>query len=112
LCLWQPTDRLKSEEELAREEKERLEKLEMERLQRMRGFKEDIVPERQHRSADDLDDGFVFNVYEFSYLMFGSISVAEYSCIVVPSAYACCRCVYILLFSCHCSFHIFTHMAG
>jgi nucleolar protein 14 len=58
----QPSDRLKSEEELAREEKERLEKLEMERLQRMHGFKEDFVPERKHRSADDLDDGFVYNI--------------------------------------------------
>jgi len=65
LYLRQPTDRLKSEEELVREEKEKLEKLEMERLQRMHGFKEDLVPERQHRSADDLDDGFVFNMYEF-----------------------------------------------
>ncbi|XP_021939078.1 nucleolar protein 14 homolog [Zootermopsis nevadensis] len=53
-----PLDRLKSEDELAREEKERLEKLERERLQRMRGLKEDLVPERKHRSADDLDDGF------------------------------------------------------
>lgn len=59
----------------------------MERLQRMHGFKEDLVPERQHRSADDLDDGFVFNVYEFSYLMFGSIVVAMYRCIVVPPVY-------------------------
>jgi len=88
LCLQQPTDRLKSEEELAREEKERLEKLEMERLQRMHGFKEDLVPERrQHRSADDLDDGFVFDVYEFSYLMFGFIVVAVDRCIVVPPIY-------------------------
>jgi nucleolar protein 14 len=61
LILLQPSDRLKSEEELAREEKERLEKLEMERLQRMHGFKEDLLPETKHRSADDLDDGFVFN---------------------------------------------------
>jgi hypothetical protein len=60
--LLQPSDRLKSEEELAQEEKERLEKLEMERLQRMHGFKEDFVPERKHRSADDLDDGFVYNI--------------------------------------------------
>ena len=84
MCLRQPTDRLKSEEELAREERERLEKLEMERLRRMHGFKEDLIPERQHRSADDLDDGFVFNVYEFSCLMFGFIVVAIYRCIVVP----------------------------
>jgi hypothetical protein len=61
----QPSDRLKSEEELAREEKERLEKLEMERLQRMHGLKEDFVPERKHRSADDLDDGFVYNILTF-----------------------------------------------
>jgi hypothetical protein len=65
LFLLQPSDRLKSEEELAREEKEKLEKLEMERLQRMHGFKEDFVPERKHRSADDLDDGFVFNISTF-----------------------------------------------
>jgi hypothetical protein len=63
----QPSDRLKSEEELAREEKERLEKLEMERLQRMHGFKEDLLPETKHRSADDLDDGFVFNLYDTSF---------------------------------------------
>jgi hypothetical protein len=87
LSLWQPTDRLKSEEELAREEKERLEKLEMERLQRMHGFKEDLVPERQHRSADDLDDGFVLNVNEFTYLMFGFIVMAVYSCIGAPHVY-------------------------
>ncbi|XP_069679275.1 nucleolar protein 14 [Periplaneta americana] len=53
-----PSDRLKSEEELAKEEKERLEKLESERLQRMHGFKDEAVPEKKHRSADDLDDGF------------------------------------------------------
>jgi hypothetical protein len=28
----------------------------------MHGFKEDFVPERKHRSADDLDDGFVYNI--------------------------------------------------
>lgn len=87
MCLWQPTDRLKSEEELAQEEKEKLEKLEMERLQRMHGFKEGLVPGKQHRSADDLDDGFVFNVNGFSYLMFGFIVVAVYSCNVVPPVY-------------------------
>jgi hypothetical protein len=27
----------------------------------MHGFKEDLVPERKHRSADDLDDGFVLD---------------------------------------------------
>jgi hypothetical protein len=50
---------------LAREEKERLEKLELERLQRMHGLKEDFVPEKKHRSADDLDDGFVYNTLTF-----------------------------------------------
>ncbi|XP_055850814.1 nucleolar protein 14 homolog [Episyrphus balteatus] len=51
------SDRLKSEEELARIEKERLEKLENERLARMRdGESTDEKP--NHRSADDLDDGY------------------------------------------------------
>ncbi|KAK9501496.1 hypothetical protein O3M35_012211 [Rhynocoris fuscipes] len=56
-----PSDRLKSESELAAEEARKLRELEEERLRRMKG--EDLeVPEakkrKQHRSADDLDDGF------------------------------------------------------
>ncbi|XP_053560171.1 nucleolar protein 14 [Bombina bombina] len=55
-----PCDRMKSEEELAKEEKERLEKLEADRLRRMRG--EDKETKRpKHISADDLMDDFIIN---------------------------------------------------
>ncbi|XP_050310723.1 nucleolar protein 14 homolog [Anthonomus grandis grandis] len=54
------SDRLKTEDEIAKEEKERLEKLEQERLERMRGFTENNPKSGpNHRSADDLDDDFV-----------------------------------------------------
>ena len=58
-----PTDRLKTEEEVALEEKEKLEKLEGERLKRMRDDNEgdeDIDKSRSKRAprADDLDDDF------------------------------------------------------
>ncbi|CAG9865034.1 unnamed protein product [Phyllotreta striolata] len=54
------SDRLKTEEELAKEEKETLEKLEEERLQRMN--KDDkTTTQINHRSADDLDDNFVYS---------------------------------------------------
>lgn len=52
------SDKLKSDEEIAKEEKQRLEKLELERLKRMKGFENDGIV--KHRSADDLDDGFDF----------------------------------------------------
>lgn len=52
-----PADKLKSEEELARIEKQKLEKLERERLARMNG--EDGEVKGKHRSADDLDDGYL-----------------------------------------------------
>uniref|UniRef100_A0A5F9CJ22 NOP14 nucleolar protein n=1 Tax=Oryctolagus cuniculus TaxID=9986 RepID=A0A5F9CJ22_RABIT len=59
----QPSNRMKTEEELAREEQERLRKLEADRLRRMRGRDEgDSRKEPQHASADDLDDGFVLDV--------------------------------------------------
>ncbi|XP_078047540.1 nucleolar protein 14 homolog l(3)07882 [Augochlora pura] len=53
-----PSDKLKSEEEIVREEKEKLEALEAERLARMKGFVTDSNNEIRHKSADDLDDGF------------------------------------------------------
>lgn len=53
-----PTDRLKSEEEIIKEEKEKLEALEADRLARMKGFISDSNAEPKHKSADDLDDGF------------------------------------------------------
>lgn len=52
-----PGDKLKSADEIARIEKEKLEKLEADRLKRMMGdndFNKKVI---QHRSADDLDDG-------------------------------------------------------
>lgn len=55
-----PSDRLKSEDEIVREEKEKLESLERDRLERMRG---DVKPSqgKNHRSADDLDDNFEYD---------------------------------------------------
>ncbi|KAM7363330.1 nucleolar protein 14 homolog l(3)07882 [Cochliomyia hominivorax] len=57
------TDKLLSEEDLAKKEKERLEKLEHERMKRMRadGEEEEETQKLQHRSADDLDDGYFAN---------------------------------------------------
>ncbi|XP_014478490.1 PREDICTED: nucleolar protein 14 homolog [Dinoponera quadriceps] len=52
-----PSEKLKSEEQLIQEEKERLETLEADRLARMKGFVS--ANEHKHRSADDLDDGFL-----------------------------------------------------
>ncbi|KAM8940419.1 nucleolar protein 14 [Pelodytes ibericus] len=58
----QPTERLKSEEEVAREEQERLQKLEADRLRRMRGGEDDKNTKKaKHISADDLMDGFVLD---------------------------------------------------
>lgn len=57
-----PGDKLKSADEIARAEKEKLEKLEADRLKRMKGEGDTkVVP---HRSADDLDDGFSFVPFE------------------------------------------------
>lgn len=55
----EPTEKLKTEEDLARIEKEKLEKLEKERLQRMKGDEEiEEEAKSNYRSADDLDDGY------------------------------------------------------
>ena len=55
-CL-QATDRLKTPEELAKKEKERLDALEADRQRRMKGITDDEKP--THVSADDLNDGYV-----------------------------------------------------
>lgn len=57
------SDRLKTDEELAVEEKERLEKLEADRIRRMKGILEEDTTDqkRTHASADDLDDGFILD---------------------------------------------------
>ncbi|KAM0726823.1 Nucleolar protein 14 [Formica fusca] len=54
-----PSDKLKSEEEIIQEEKKRLEELEADRLARMKGFVSDTSNQYKHKSADDLDDGFM-----------------------------------------------------
>uniref|UniRef100_A0A667ZA99 NOP14 nucleolar protein homolog (yeast) n=1 Tax=Myripristis murdjan TaxID=586833 RepID=A0A667ZA99_9TELE len=58
----QPSEKLKTPEELAREETERLQKLEADRLRRMMGeVAEDGAPSHSHMSADDLNDGFILD---------------------------------------------------
>ncbi|KAG5872705.1 hypothetical protein JTB14_008799 [Gonioctena quinquepunctata] len=54
------SDRLKTEDEIAKEEKERLEQLEKDRLERMQGFVNKNNANANHRSADDLDDDIVY----------------------------------------------------
>ncbi|KAJ3643381.1 hypothetical protein Zmor_026095 [Zophobas morio] len=53
------SDRLKTEDEIAREENQKLEELEQERQERMKGF-EETEKKNTHRSADDLDDDLVY----------------------------------------------------
>ncbi|KAM5272205.1 nucleolar protein 14 [Ctenodactylus gundi] len=58
----QPSNRMKTEEQLAREELERLQKLEAERRRRMLGKDEDEDRKRPaHLSADDLNDDFILD---------------------------------------------------
>ncbi|XP_078071316.1 nucleolar protein 14 [Mustelus asterias] len=58
----QPSNRMKTKEELAREEQERLQKLETERVRRMRGeFEEKDKDKSKHMSAEDLYDGFILD---------------------------------------------------
>ncbi|XP_032711855.1 nucleolar protein 14 [Lontra canadensis] len=58
----QPSNRMKSEEELAKEEQERLQQLEAARLRRMHGEDEGSEARKpKHLSADDLNDGFVLD---------------------------------------------------
>ncbi|NWU94782.1 NOP14 protein, partial [Upupa epops] len=57
-----PSERLKTEEELAKEEQARLQKLEADRLRRMRGIDEEAKNKKSsHVSADDLADGFILD---------------------------------------------------
>ncbi|XP_036146069.1 nucleolar protein 14 homolog [Monomorium pharaonis] len=59
-----PSEKLKSEEVIIQEEKERLERLESDRLARMKGFIGDISNQCWHKSADDLEDDFVMETIE------------------------------------------------
>lgn len=60
-CIHQATDRLKTPEEQAREEKARLEKLEADRKRRMLGItEEDQKKKAKHRSPDELNDWYIY----------------------------------------------------
>ncbi|XP_047497739.1 nucleolar protein 14-like [Penaeus chinensis] len=52
-----PVDKLKTPEEIAKEEREKLEKLEADRVRRMKG--EEVKDVNKMRSADDLDDQYI-----------------------------------------------------
>lgn len=54
-----PSDKLKSEEDIIKEEKEKLEALEIDRLARMKGLINNTNNKIKHKSADDLDDDFM-----------------------------------------------------
>ncbi|XP_032189533.1 nucleolar protein 14 isoform X2 [Mustela erminea] len=76
----QPSNRMKSEEELAKEEQERLQQLEAARLRRMRGEDEGSEPRKpKHLSADDLNDGFVLDKDDRRLLSYtdGKMSIEE-----------------------------------
>ncbi|XP_061119220.1 nucleolar protein 14 [Conger conger] len=58
----QPSEKMKSPEEVAREEKQRLQKQEADRLRRMQGDVDEGESKKQvHWSADDLNDGFILD---------------------------------------------------
>ncbi|XP_008294954.1 nucleolar protein 14 [Stegastes partitus] len=58
----QPSEKMKTPEELAREEREKLQKLEADRLRRMMGDEVgDSTQSQIHISADDLNDGFILD---------------------------------------------------
>ncbi|VFV41719.1 Hypothetical predicted protein [Lynx pardinus] len=76
----QPSNRMKTQEELAKEEQERLEKLEAARLRRMLGKDEDGGTKKpKHQSADDLNDGFVLDKDDRHLLSYkdGKVSAEE-----------------------------------
>ncbi|XP_077606669.1 nucleolar protein 14-like isoform X2 [Crocuta crocuta] len=75
----QPSNRMKTEEELAKEEQERLEKLEAARLRRMLGEDEEADTKPAHQSADDLSDGFVLDKEDRRLLSYkdGKVSIEE-----------------------------------
>lgn len=57
-----PSEKLKSEEEIIQEEKEKLERLEGDRLARMKGFLSDTSNQYRHKSIDDLEDSFIMEI--------------------------------------------------
>ncbi|XP_012724420.2 nucleolar protein 14 [Fundulus heteroclitus] len=78
----QPSEKMKTPEELAREEKERLQKLEADRLRRMMGdVGGDSAQSHAHVSADDLNDGFLLDKHDKKTLSYqdGKWNIAEES---------------------------------
>ncbi|KAM4854747.1 nucleolar protein 14 [Thomomys bottae] len=76
----QPSNRMKTEEELAKEEQERLKKLEAERVRRMLAKDEDEnVKKPKHISADDLNDGFILDKDDRRLLSYkdGKVNIEE-----------------------------------
>ncbi|KAK9399237.1 nucleolar protein 14-like [Crotalus adamanteus] len=69
----QPSDRMKTEEELAKEEQAKLLQLEADRLRRMKG-EEPVESSKKpkHMSADDLADGFLLTKDDRSLLSYGN----------------------------------------
>lgn len=59
-----PSEKLKSEKDIIKEEKEKLERLEADRLARMKGFICDTNNQYKHKSADDLEDGFIMETIQ------------------------------------------------
>lgn len=60
----QPSEKMKTPEEIAKEEREKLQKLEADRLRRMMGEEAEDTGQKQgqtHLSADDLNDGFILD---------------------------------------------------
>ena len=76
-----PTERTKTEEEIAQEEMERLQKLEEERSKRMRGdlagVEEGGDRNRPRREGDDLDDDFVPDEQEADFYGLGKGALTE-----------------------------------
>ncbi|KAM9820068.1 nucleolar protein 14 [Neosynchiropus ocellatus] len=61
----QPSEKMKTPEEVAREEKEKLQKLEADRLRRMMGDEGlQVAQAQKHMSADDLNDGFILDKHD------------------------------------------------
>ncbi|XP_026555561.1 nucleolar protein 14 [Pseudonaja textilis] len=69
----QPSDRMKTEEELAKEEQEKLQQLEADRLRRMKGEeRKESSKKPKHLSADDLADGFLLTKDDRPLLSYGN----------------------------------------
>ncbi|XP_070613104.1 nucleolar protein 14 [Erythrolamprus reginae] len=69
----QPSDRMKTEEELAKEEQEKLQQLEADRLRRMKGEeRKENIQKPKHLSADDLADGFLLTKDDRPLLSYGN----------------------------------------